>query len=64
MPAPHNERQALERERAELPEQLAAYRRELDATASEHKVRREKLIWQIRRAQKRIAEIEARLAGS
>jgi len=29
MPAPINERQALERERAELPGQIAAYQREL-----------------------------------
>jgi hypothetical protein len=64
MPAPNNERQALERERGELPDQLATYQSELDATAPEHKERREKLLWQIRRAQTRIAEIEARLAGT
>lgn len=63
MPAPNNERQALERERGELPEQLATYQSELDATAAEHKDRREKILWQIRRVQKRIAEIDARLAG-
>ncbi len=32
MPTPHNERQALERERVELPGQLATYQAELDAT--------------------------------
>jgi chromatin segregation and condensation protein Rec8/ScpA/Scc1 (kleisin family) len=63
MPAPHNERQALEREHGELPDQLATYQRELEATAPEHKERRERLSWQIRRAEKRMAEIETRLAG-
>jgi hypothetical protein len=32
MPAPTNERHALERERAELPAHVANYRREVDAT--------------------------------
>jgi len=36
MPAPTNERQALERERAELPTHLANYQRELDATPQEN----------------------------
>ena len=62
MPAPTNERQALERERAELPEQIAAFQRELDATPAENRGRRERLEWQIRRDQKRLAKIEARLA--
>ncbi len=62
MPAPTNERQSLERERAELPGQLAAHQRKLDATPPEHKARRERLAWQIRRVQKRLAEIEGRLA--
>ena len=64
MPAPTNEQQALERERVELPDQLAALQAKLDATAPGHKARRERLMWQIRRVQKRLAEIEARLAGS
>ena len=34
-----------------------------EATHPEHTPRRERLIWQIRRDQKRIAEIEARLAA-
>ena len=62
MPPPTNERQALEQERAELPSQIAAYESELDATPPEHKARREMRAWQIRRAQKRLAEVEARLA--
>ncbi len=64
MPAPHNERQALERERAELQRQISAYQRELDATTVEQQVRRERLAWQIRRDQKRMAEIDARLTGN
>jgi hypothetical protein len=61
MPAPTNERQALERERAELPAQVANYQRELDATPPEYKERRERLEWQIRRVRKRMGEIAARL---
>ena len=64
MPAPHNERQALERERGELSDQLATYQRELETTAQEHKERHERLLWQIRRVQKRMAELDARLTGS
>jgi len=60
-PAPTNERQALERERAELPAHLANYQRELAATPQENRERRERLAWQIRRAEKRMAEIETRL---
>ncbi len=63
MPAPTNERQALERERADLPRQLAAYQGDPDATAPEHTARRERLVWQIRRVQKRLTEIGARLAS-
>jgi hypothetical protein len=62
MPAPTNERQALEQERAELPGQIAAYQRELDVTPTENKTRREMLEWQIRRDQKRMAEVEEKLA--
>jgi hypothetical protein len=62
MPAPTSERQALERERKELPGQIAAYQRELDATPAENKARRERLEWQIWRDRKRMAEIEAKLA--
>ena len=55
MPAPTNEGQRLEQELAELPEQIAAYQRELDATPIENRGRREMRAWQIRRAQKRLA---------
>jgi hypothetical protein len=57
-----NERQALEQERAELPEQIAAYQRDLDATPIQNRGRREMREWQIRRDKKRLAEVEARLA--
>ena len=47
MPRPRSERQAWENERAELPAQ--------------HTPRRDRLTWTIRRAQNRIAELDARL---
>jgi hypothetical protein len=65
MPRPKTERQTLEHERdVELPPQLAGYRRELDATPPTFRERRERFEWQIRRAQKRLGEVEARLARS
>jgi septal ring factor EnvC (AmiA/AmiB activator) len=64
MPAPTNERQALERERAELPAHIANYQRELDATPQENRDRRERLAWQIQRVMKRMAEIQARLTAA
>ena len=62
MPRPRNERHALEEERAEPPAQIAAYRREPDATPPENKAQREMREWQIREREKRLAEVEARLA--
>jgi len=44
-----------------LPAQLAAYRQELE-NAPVSKTRREFLEWHIRRVQKRMADLEARLA--
>jgi len=62
MPRPRNERQSLERElREESPAQLAAYRQELE-NAPVSKTRREFLEWHIRRVQKRMADLAARLA--
>jgi len=62
LPRPFNQRQSLERElREDPPAQLAAYRQELE-NGSPHKVRRERLEWQIREREKRLAEVEARLA--
>jgi hypothetical protein len=64
-PRPTNERQALEHERdVELPAQLANYQRELDATPVDAQARREGIQWQIRRVEKRIAEIRARLTAA
>ena len=63
MPAPTSERQALERElREELPARLADYQQELASMPPVTAERRERLEWQIRRVEKRMAEIEARLA--
>jgi len=63
MPRPRNEREALEHEcDVELPAQLVSYRQELEAAPRENKERRERLEWQIRRAEKRIVEVRARLS--
>ncbi len=63
MPRLRNERQALEQERAELLEQIAAHHQELDATPVQNRGRREMREWQIRRGKKRLADVEARLAA-
>jgi hypothetical protein len=65
MPRPLNERQSLEQELAELPVQIAVYRQELADTPTlpEFKARRERLDWQARNSQKRLAAIRARLAA-
>jgi len=65
MPAPPNERQALEQELAELPVQIAVYLRELAETseASKDRAHREWLAWQVRNLQKRLADVRARLAA-
>jgi DNA repair exonuclease SbcCD ATPase subunit len=62
MPRPFNERQSLEQERAEIPGQIAAYRQELE-NVRPHKASRERLEWQIKEREKRLAEVEARLAA-
>jgi hypothetical protein len=65
MPRPRSEREVLEHERnVELPAQLAGYHKELEATPQENKERRERLEWQIRRAEKRMAALRARPARS
>jgi hypothetical protein len=64
MPRPRNERQALEEEQdVELPTQLVKYRRDIDATSPTDKTRREFIEWQIRFAEKRMANVCARLAA-
>jgi hypothetical protein len=40
------------------------YERELDGTLVDARDRRERLQWQIRRAEKRMAEVRARLTAS
>ena len=58
------ERQAWEHElREELPAQLAEYQRELTATPAPTRERREWLEWHVRRVQKRMADLQERLAG-
>jgi hypothetical protein len=64
MPVPTNERRALERERDELPAHVTNYQRELDATPQENRERRERLEWQIRRVEKRMAEVHARMMAA
>jgi hypothetical protein len=63
MPRPLNERQALEQERAELPDQILAHQNELVATPPDDRARRERLDWQIRSLRKRLVQAEARLAA-
>jgi hypothetical protein len=65
MPTPPNERRSLEQELAELPGQIATYRQKLADTPTlpEFKARRERLDWQARNCQKRLASIRARLAA-
>jgi hypothetical protein len=60
---PSSEHRKLEQELAELRGQIAAHKNEL-AIRAVKKARRERLDWQIRRTQKRMAEVERRLAGS
>jgi hypothetical protein len=61
MPAPKNDRAALERERDELPSLITSYERELLATPIEEMEKREQLRWQLRLAKNRLAEINSRL---
>jgi hypothetical protein len=63
VPAPHNERQTLERERAELLRQMADWRQELENAPVLRKGRRERLDWQIQERRKRLAEIERGLGA-
>ena len=63
MPRPVTERQAWEHElREELPALLAVHQQELATTPAQRRELREWLEWQIRRVEKRMAEVEARLA--
>jgi hypothetical protein len=62
MSRPLTARQALEQERDGLLRQLASYWHELEHAPVVRKARREDLEWRIRRNQKRLAEVEARLS--
>lgn len=62
MPRPRSERQAWQEERVETPALIAALQRELAATAAADMESRERLTWRIRRAEQRLAELDARLA--
>jgi hypothetical protein len=61
MPVPKDDRAALERERDELPALITTYEHELLATPVEEMEKREQLRWQLRLAEKRLAEINVRL---
>jgi len=63
MPAPNDERQALEQERCELRARLTTDHQELEVTPPQTRTRREFLVWRIRQAELRLAAIEARLAA-
>jgi hypothetical protein len=60
MPTPPNERQSLEAELAELPNQLAAYRQEME-NGDVKKARRDRLAWHIQKREKRLAHVRAKL---
>jgi hypothetical protein len=62
MVCPFYEREAWAQERAELPAQIAAWQRDLATTPATDTLARERLTWRIRRAERRLAELDARLA--
>ena len=47
-----------------MPAHVTNYQRELDATPQENRERREHLEWQIRRVEKRMAEVQVRLTAA
>lgn len=63
MPAPRNEREALERERDELLGLIEALRLDLAATPGDTQDPREQLQSQLGRAEKRLAELRERLTA-
>jgi len=62
MPRPHSGRQA-EQGRAELPDQIASYQRELDARPPQNKARRERLGWQVENLARGLAYVRERLGA-
>ena len=63
MPAPRNEREALERERDELLGLIQALRLDLDATPGDPPDHREQVQSHLGRAEKRLAELRDRLTA-
>jgi hypothetical protein len=63
MPTPPNERRSLEQELAEIPGQITARRAEWATTPAVNKARRQRLVWQIKEREKRLAYVQARLAA-
>ena len=61
MPRPRTERQAIEEELNELTVHLAERQQELAAMPRENRDQREALEWRIRRGEKRMADLRARL---
>jgi hypothetical protein len=61
MPRPRTDRQAIEEELNELTVHLAERQRELAATPRENREQREALEWRIRRGERRITDLRARL---
>jgi hypothetical protein len=64
MPRPKSDREAWEEELNELSALIAERQKELEATRVEDQDRRENLQWRIRRAEKRMADLRARLQGA
>lgn len=64
MPRFKNDREGWEEEVKDLTTLLAQYHRGLEATPVANRERRERLRWQLRRAEKRMAEVRARLTGA
>ena len=65
MPRHLNEREAMEKELAQLPAQIANHQRQLDATATRFKTKRERLWLLVRRDQMRnsLSFVEGERAG-
>jgi hypothetical protein len=61
MPRPRTERQAIEEELNELTVHLAERQREFAVMPRDNREQREALEWRIRRGEKRMADLRARL---
>lgn len=62
MPRPKTEQDAWTEELNDLPALIENYQRELEGTPEQNRELRERLAWQIKRAENRAAELRARLA--